>query len=267
MSGAEADVARVLVVLLGPAMGSAAALLADRLPRGEPVGLTRSRCRSCGRLLGARELVPVLSWLWLRGRCAGCGAAIPAWLLQAEIAGLALGIGAALVGAGAGQVLLGAGVLWCLLALALADLRHFRLPDVLTAALLVLALALAVIGDGRYWPGWPERLAGALAGAALGAGVFALLRAGYRWRAGREGLGAGDVKLMAGIGALTGPGALALVTLVAGLSALAVAGWRAWRRGRRLRRDARMPFGAFLALSAALVWLTWGGPAPFLALR
>ena len=79
-----AEIARVLVVVLGPAMGSAAALLADRLPRGEPVGLTRSRCRSCGRVLGARELVPVLSWLWQRGRCAGCGAAIPAWLLQAE---------------------------------------------------------------------------------------------------------------------------------------------------------------------------------------
>ncbi len=262
-----AEIARVLVVVLGPAMGSAAALLADRLPRGEPVGLTRSRCRSCGRVLGARELVPVLSWLWQRGRCAGCGAAIPAWLLQAEIAGLALGIGAALVGAGAGQVLLGALVLWCLLALTLADLRHFRLPDALTAALLVLAIGLAVIGDGRHWPGWPERLAGALAGAALGAGAFAALRAAYRWRSGREGLGAGDVKLMAGIGALTGPGTLAVVTLVAGVSALAVAGWRARARGRRLRRDARLPFGAFLAMAAALVWLLTGAPAPFLALR
>ncbi len=262
-----AEIARVLVVVLGPAMGSAAALLADRLPRGDPVGLTRSRCRSCGRVLGARELVPVLSWLWQRGRCAGCGAAIPAWLLQAEIAGLALGIGAALVGAGAGQVLLGALVLWCLLALTLADLRHFRLPDALTAALLVLAIGLAVIGDGRHWPGWPERLAGALAGAALVAGAFAALRAAYRWRSGREGLGAGDVKLMAGIGALTGPGALAVVTLVAGVSALAVAGWRARARGRRLRRDARLPFGAFLAMAAALVWLLTGAPAPFLALR
>ena len=264
---AAADIARVFVVLAGPASGSAAALLADRLPRGEPVAFVRSRCRSCGRVLGAAELVPLVSRLWLGGRCAGCGAAIPAWLWQAELAGLGLGLGAALTGAGAGQVLLGAAVLWCLLALALADLRHFRLPDVLTSTLFVLALGLAALGDGAAWPGWPERIAGALAGAALGAGAFAALRAGYRWRTGREGLGAGDVKLMAGIGALTGPAALAPVTLVAGVSALAVAGLRAWRRGRRLRRDARMPFGAFLALSAALVWLLSGAPAPFLALR
>jgi len=237
----------VLAVLAGPAMGSAAALLAERLPRGEPVVLARSRCRACGTVLAARDLVPLWSWPRLGGRCRDCGAAIPARLWQAEWAGLGLGLAAAALAGGTGSPwpVLWAGLwLWALLALALADLRSFRLPDPLTAALAGLGLALA-------WPDWES----ATLGAAIGAGSFLALRLGYRAVTGREGMGLGDVKLMAGIGAGLGPLALPWVALTAALSALSLALWRARRRGRALRRLGRVPFGAWLAAAAVAVWI------------
>jgi len=255
MSAHWAEGMRLLVALSGPAAGSFAALLADRLPRGEPVMLARSRCRSCGAPLRWFELVPVVSWLLQRGRCPRCGAPIPARLLQAELVGLGFGLGAAFLAPTPVTALLGALFLWCLLALALADLRFFRLPDTLTAALALLGLALMLAGDGTGWPLWQDRLVAALLGAFAGGGAFLALRLGYRRVAGREGMGLGDVKLMAGIGAGLGVAALPLVALLAAVSALGVAALRAWRRGRGLRRAGRVPFGAFLALAAAAVWL------------
>lgn len=233
-----------LLAPLGAAMGSFAALLADRLPRAEAVVMARSACRSCGTVLAGRDLVPILSWLSLRGRCRHCGARIPGWLWQAEWAGLGLGLLAAVWGGGGWDALAAALWLWCLLALALTDLRVFRLPDVLTAALLVLGLAVA-------WPDWR----GAGLGAAVGAGVFLALRWGYRAAAGRQGMGLGDVKLMAGIGAGLGAAALPLVMLIASGAGLGLALLRAWRRRRRLRRLGRVPFGAYLAAAAVAVWV------------
>lgn len=80
-----------LTLLLGAPMGSFAAFMADRLPRGEPVMLARSSCRSCGQVLRWWEMIPILSYVVLRGRCARCGDKIPPRLFQAELAGLALG--------------------------------------------------------------------------------------------------------------------------------------------------------------------------------
>lgn len=254
--GVTAPVA-LAIVLAGPAMGSFAALLAERLLRGEKVLLDRSRCRHCGQVLGWRELVPIWSWLRQGGRCTGCGGRIPAQLLQAELAGLGLGLGAVLVAPDTATALAGAAFLWCLLALALADLARFRLPDPLNAALFLLALVLALTGSGAGTgtEGIGERLVAALAGAVVGGGVFWALRLGYRAIAGREGMGLGDVKLMAGIGAGLGALALPMVALLAGLSGIGLAWWRARQRGRRLRRTGRVPFGALLAGAAAAVWL------------
>ncbi|MCC5986835.1 MAG: prepilin peptidase [Pararhodobacter sp.] len=261
MNGEAVPLAAALaIMLLGPAAGSFAALLAERLLRGEPVALERSRCRRCNQVLGWRELVPIWSWLWQKGRCAQCGAPIPPALLQAELAGLGLGLGAVLAAPDTATALAGATFLWCLLALALADLRRYRLPDALNAALLLLGLALALAGSGAgaaaASPG--GRLAASLVGALVGGGVFWALRAGYSAMTGREGMGAGDVKLMAGIGAGLGAPALPMVALLAGLSGLALAWWRARRRGRKLSRTARVPFGALLAAAAAAVWLLPG---------
>ncbi len=202
-------------------------------------------------------MIPLVSYAVLRGRCSFCGAHIPADLWHAEILGLLLGMAAVFASDGVPEAVLGAALLWCLLALTLADLKHFRLPDQLTGALLIIALVLAVIRiDGQMLH---RQFGLAIIGAALGFGFFGLLRLAYRWFTGREGLGFGDVKLMAGIGAAVGPMAIPYVTLVAGFSALFLALLRNWRTGRKVRRTARVPFGAALSVSAALVWLALEG--------
>jgi leader peptidase (prepilin peptidase)/N-methyltransferase len=134
--------------------------------------------------------------------------------------------------------------LWILLALGLSDLRCRRLPDGLTGALAVIALALA----------W--RVEGAFPLAALGAGLVAagafwLLRIAYRAARGREGLGLGDVKMIFGIAAGTGLVLLPWVTLMAAVAALASAAV-ARALGREGSRE--MPFGTYLAGAAAVVW-------------
>lgn len=232
----------VLLVLIAPFVGSFLGVLIDRLPRGQDVVLTRSACRSCATPLGPRDLIPVLSFTGTRGRCRHCGATIPPWLLYTEIAATGAGVIAVILGRTPPEMGLIALVLWLLWTLAISDLLHFRLPDLLSGALFGAALVWALVAGA---PG------DALIGAALGAGSFLALRLGYRALRGREGLGLGDVKLMGGLGALTGPWDLALMVLIAALLALLVAalskgGWRATRA---------LPFGAALAGAGAAVWI------------
>lgn len=233
----------LLLVLISPAVGSFLGVLIDRLPRGQSVVWPRSVCRSCGAGLGLRDLIPVLSYLTARGRCRQCGTAIPRWLLGIELAAIGTAIIAVLLGSTAGQMLAIAAVLWLLLALAGADLLWLRLPDILTGALLACALGWVLLTSGD--PG------AALIGAALGAGSFLALRLGYMALRGREGLGLGDVKLMAGLGALTGPWDLPLMVLIAALAALAGS---ALSPGG-LRGSRALPFGAALCAAGAVVWL------------
>ena len=241
------------LALLGAAMGSFAALAAERLLRGEPLALARSRCLSCNATLRARDLVPLISYPLLRGRCARCHARIPPLLWQAEITGLAMGAVAGWAAPDPLRALLLAAWMWSLLALALADLRRFRLPEPLMALTAALGLALALAGDGTGWPDPGTRLTTALAGAALGGGAFWLVRAAYLWRTGRDGMGLGDVLLIAALGLALGPLRLPLVVLLAAATALLLALLRARRKGRSLRRLGRLPFGAALALAGALV--------------
>ncbi len=233
----------LFLLLLAPCIGSFLGVLVDRLPRGEDVTRAPSACRACGTRLGWRDLVPLVSFALLRGRCRQCGAAIPAWHLYLEIAATGAGVIAVLLGQGPAAMLLIAGVLWLLLALAVADLIWLRLPDVLTAALLGLALLWVWQSGGD--------VVQALLGAALGAGSFWAIRVVYRALRGREGLGLGDVKLMAGLGALVGPLGLPQMVLLAALLALAAAALQAGP----LRATRPLPFGAALCASAALWWL------------
>ncbi len=237
----------LLLLLLGPAMGSFMAALAERLPNGPGIIGTPSHCHSCQRRLRWYELLPILSYLGLRGQCASCHSPIPARLFYAEIAGLAASVAAVSLGLTALHMLLSALLLWCLLGLFLCDISCFRLPDILTGTLLIIGLALAAEDPGRDVP---HALLEALSAAA----VFYLIRLSYRRIRGREGLGLGDVKLVAGIAAALGIAALPLVTLLAALAALGWAALLSWHRGRPLRQTTPLPFGAYLALATAVVW-------------
>lgn len=233
----------LFLLLAAPAVGSFLGVLVDRLPRGEDVLRHSSRCRTCRTRLALRDMVPILSYAILRGRCRHCGARLPGWLWLMELGASGLAVLAILRGGSGVDVWTSALLLWLLMALAASDLIRFRLPDALTAALAALCLG-AALPKGLFIY--------ALAGALLGAGAFMLLRLAYRaWR-GREGLGQGDVKLMAGLGALTGPGGLPLLVLIASLGALA--GTLLLRQGR-LRGDLVLPFGAALSAAGAVLWL------------
>lgn len=234
------------VIALAPAFGSFAALVADRLPRGEIIVAGRSRCDSCGAPLPARDLAPLLSWALLRGRARCCGAPIPAALPGMELAALAAALWAALV-APAALVPATAALGWALLTLARIDMRAMILPDALTLPLLLAGLGLSALGA----TGPP---AGHALAAALGYAMLAgIARAYRRWR-GIEGLGGGDAKLLAAAGAWVGLSGVASVMLIACLAGLAHAGFGALA-GRPTGWREPTPFGPALALGLWLVWL------------
>ena len=190
--------------------------------------------------------MPVLSWLWQKGRCRYCGHRLGWFYPGVELAALAVALSAVLVdGDGAWlDCLLG----WWLLTLGWIDLRRWLLPDVLTLPLVLAGLVAAAVFD-------PAGLMQRALGAALGYTSLAAVAALYRKLRGREGLGGGDAKLLAASGAWVGAAALPQVILLAALSALLVAaGLRL--TGVRLRASSAVPFGPFLALATWVVWLS-----------
>lgn len=234
----------LFLLLISPAIGSFLGVLADRLPERRSI-LAPSACAACGARLGPGDMVPVLSALASRGRCRRCGAPIPGHLLRIEVAAFVAALAAVVWTGGRAEMWATAAVLWCLIALFYADLRHFLLPNPLTLALLVLGLALAAADPGRSLG------EGALS-AAIGFAAFQAVRWAYALWRGREGMGFGDVKLMAGIGAAVGWADLPWVALLAALMGLCVAAFEARRRGARPRGDAELPFGSFLTAAAAV---------------
>lgn len=235
----------ILLPVLGLAVGSFVGLVSVRLPAGEGVAAGRSRCRGCDRTLGAGELVPVFSYLLQRGRCRRCGAAIGLRYPLIELAAAGVGLWAALHHGGPAAFIT-AGFGWSLLLIALVDAEHFWLPDVFTLPLLGAGLAAAAILEPEALP---HRLAGALAGFA----ALWLLAAAYRRLRGREGLGGGDPRLFAAIGAWVGWMGLPTVLLWACAAGFSVVAGRLAAR-RPVSGADQLPFGVFLAIGA---WLTW----------
>ena len=235
--------------MLGAIAGSFLATIAVRWPDGRSVLRGRSACDGCERTLGARDLVPLVSWTAARGRCRACGAQIDARHPAIEAGCAAIGVASALAApgvAGAAGAVFG----WLLLTLAVMDARDFWLPDGLTAVLALAGLASVTVVP----PALPDRLIGGVGGFAL----LWLVAAGYRrWR-GVDGMGGGDPKLFAAIGVWLGWRMLPGVLMVAGLVGL---GWIAWRhtRGHAVARDDAMPLGTLMAIAAYPAWLVMVG--------
>jgi leader peptidase (prepilin peptidase)/N-methyltransferase len=232
--------------ILGAIVGSFLATILVRWPEGRSVVAGRSRCDGCGAALGPLELVPILSFLVRRGRCRRCGAAIDWRHAAIELGAGTIGLVAVLVHplplAGA-TMLLG----WMLLLIAALDAEHQWLPDALTLPLVALGLLSG-------WAGLGPPLLDRAIGAAAGWLVLVLLGLAYRVLRGREGLGGGDPKLLAAIGAWLGALHLPFVLLGAGLLGLAAA--LAMKvRGREVGRTTRLPLGTFMALAAWPIWL------------
>ncbi len=233
-----------LLGLVGATIGSFIALVSLRWPRQQPFLVARSRCSTCGEQLRWFELLPLLSYLVQRGRCRRCGAAIPPRYPLVELASAAVGITAAALTGDAPHALVAAIFGWWLLLLALLDGEHYWLPSALTLPLLGAGLAACAWLD-------PARFAANLIGAAAGWLSLAAVAAAYRYGRRRDGLGGGDVKLFAAIGAWLGWDRLPLVLLGAAVTALI--GALVWRR--RFTATDRVPFGVFLAAATWAVYL------------
>ena len=242
----EAGAAGWVLLLIAPFIGSFLGLIIQRLPEGLAIAFARSVCDECGVRLKTRDLVPVLSWLWQKGRCRYCGHPLGWFYPGVELAAVAIALSAVLVDGGEGawlDCLLG----WWLLTLGWIDLRRWLLPDVLTLPLVLAGLAAAAAFD-------PTGLTQRALGAAVGYTSLAAVAALYQKLRGHEGLGRGDAKLLAASGAWVGVAALPQVILVASLLALLIAaGLRL--TGIRLGARSAMPFGPFLALATWVVWL------------
>jgi leader peptidase (prepilin peptidase)/N-methyltransferase len=235
--------------LAGLVVGSFLNVCIHRLPRRESLVWPASHCTSCHRALAWYENVPIVSWVVLGGRCRTCRAPISIAYPVVEAITAAVFAGAALV---YGLTwLLAARLLFAsaLIVLFVIDLRHRILPNAIT-------LPGVVTGFVASWflpPGWLSSLIGIVAGGGI---LLAIAEAYYRVR-GQEGLGMGDVKMLAMIGAFLG-WPLMVLTLVVASFAGSLVGVALLASGRGTMQAA-LPFGTFLAIGA-LVAAVAGDP-------
>ena len=235
--------------LFGLVIGSFLNVLVYRLPRGKSVVFGRSQCPACGKTIAWYDNIPVVSYALLRARCRHCRARIS---LRYPVVELLTG-----AGAGAAVWFLGASLeavrvfvfFSALVVITLVDWSHRVIPDALSLGGTVFGLLAASVCPGVAF-------LDALAGAALGGGLLLAVALGYRAVRKVEGMGGGDVKLMAMIGAFLGWRMVFPVLILASFAG-AVYGIYLMRRGATARTA--VAFGSFLAPAAALVYLFGAG--------
>lgn len=286
----------ILAGLLGLAFGSFLNVCLSRWPEGESVVKPRSHCRNCGRTLAWWENIPVASWLALRGRCRTCKAKISWRYPLVELSVGALWANAArrsITVITSGQVtpnlfweeivvaLVMMLFIWVVVALAFLDAEHLWLPDWLTWPAIAIGIAFkaSVAAIGYYVPTcrtcdfiplgcWdcvsPFRAAFiSLLSAVVAAGLILLIRWTYWLVRRREGIGLGDAKLMAMLGAWLGLSG-ALLSFVIGVTlgaafAVVLLAIPAGRRGSETWLAAKLPLGTFLCIGGIISSL-WGQP-------
>lgn len=224
------------VLFLGLTLGSFANVCIYRLPKNESVVSPLSRCPSCNAQIAARDNIPVFSYLLLKGKCRQCTAPISILYPVIEIVTAFL-------------ILFGFikfGVSWkfavfCILGPALViisivDIKHKVIPDIITLPGIVFGLVA-----GSYLVGLKDSSIGLL----VGGGTFLIISRIYYWIRGRVGMGGGDIKLIAAVGALLGWQQVILIIFLSAFvgSLFGLVGLV----GRRLRTSSEIPFGPFLA--------------------
>src|ERR1700722_14854982 len=225
----------IFAAVLGALVGSFLNVVVYRLPRGESLVAPGSHCPSCAARVKPYDNIPVLAWVWLRGRCRACRAAISPRYPLVEFVTAALCAGGLIRYSSPVHVTLGLLAVLVLVPVALIDLEHHVIPNAITAPAAILALLLGTTLDPS---GEPARL---IAAAAAG-GLF-LLAALISPR----GMGMGDVKLAGLLGLLLGA-EVAPALAIALLAGVVVGAIVIARRPVGERRRAGVPFGPFLAL-------------------
>ena len=269
----------VFAALVGLAFGSFLNVCLSRWPEGESVVKPRSHCRSCGHVLAWWENVPLVSWLALRGCCRSCKIWI-GWrypLVEAVVGGLwascwyrfaedAVFIGSTRELLAAGLRIAGFAIFfWLLVGLAALDAEHFWLPNAITLPGIALGVVFTVLNGyvsagADAQPSLLFLLLNTAFSILAAAGLILLIRWTYRLVRGHEGMGLGDAKLMAMLGAWLGlPGALvafALAVLMGAVASLALLAVPEARRGSQHWTMTKLPLGTFLCIGgvASALW-------------
>ena len=233
-----------LPLVFGLLVGSFLNVVIARVPEGRSVWAPRSACPRCGALIAWYDNIPLVSFLVLRGRCRGCRAGIP-WrypIVEAATGG-AFALAYVLLGP-TPEFLVAAVLLGALIAITAIDLRHQIIPDVISLPGIVVGFVANSLLPGGV--GWLD----SLIGIAVGGGIFLviILVSG-------GGMGGGDMKLGAMLGAFLG-WKLGLLALLLGVLAGGAVAVVLLLLGRKGRKDA-IPFGPYLALGGAVA-LLWG---------
>jgi len=228
---------------LGACLGSFANVIIYRLPQDKSIVRPRSACPKCGALIRWFDNIPIVSWLVLRARCRNCGGAI-SWRYPAVEFLMGLLFVLVYLFVGTNWLLLEYLIfVFGLLTVSMIDFDHMILPDEFTLGGIVIGLLGAALNPDRgFWP--------ALAGVLVGGGFLWAIAAIYFALRKQEGMGGGDIKLLAWIGAVLGWGAIPFVVLSASLIGTLVGVVVMIRTKGDLRTA--IPFGPYLAFGAVL---------------
>lgn len=231
----------LMAFVCGAIIGSFLNVCIYRLPAGESIVFPSSHCPGCGVPISYRDNIPLLGYLLLRGRCRACGSAISLrYPLVEALAGVAMVLLLYRFGVSPALVVYGS-FMAALIVISFIDLDHQIIPDVISLPGIVVGLVCSALGQG---PPFVASVVGAL----VGGGILYAVAVGYHAITGREGMGGGDIKLLAMIGAFLGWRAVLVTLIVGSFSGALVGVVLIVARGT----DARMPipFGPFLALGA-----------------
>jgi leader peptidase (prepilin peptidase)/N-methyltransferase len=238
----------LFALAVGLVLGSFANVCIHRLPLGESVVSPRSRCPSCRAPIGAADNVPVLSWIVLGARCRHCRAPI-SWRYPAvEAANGLLYLAVALREGPTAKAVVEMALVTALLVLSLIDLDHQILPNVITLPGIAVGLLASLLLGG------PRAAVSSALAAAGGYLAFWAIAWVYRRTRGVEGLGQGDWKLAAMLGAFLGWERMLLTILLASIAGTVVGVVLVAARGRSAQHP--LPLGTFLGLAGILVLFT-----------
>jgi leader peptidase (prepilin peptidase)/N-methyltransferase len=239
---------QILMFCLGCCLGSFFNVVIYRLPLKNSIVSPGSHCPQCQKPIPAYDNIPVVSFLLLRGRCRFCASRI-SW--RYPLVELLAGVMVLLLFRRSGwhpQFFVELLFSSALLVIFFIDLDTMLIPDVISLPGIVVGFAASFLTPRLSW-------LDSLAGILLGGGLFYAIAIGYQWFRGQEGLGGGDIKLLAMIGAFLGWSGVVFTILVSSVTGAAV-GLIAMRRSRK-GFSTMLPFGPFLALGA-VCYLFWG---------
>ncbi|WP_420245421.1 prepilin peptidase [Roseiterribacter gracilis] len=229
-----------MTALLGLVQGSLFATIVLRLPQARPIGMARSVCDACGVRLVWFELVPLLSWGWLRGRCRRCGTTIALVHPLLEAGSMLVWIAALYLAPGDVPERFAWGFLGAsTLALLWSDFADQLLPDLIVGSIAVVGLTRAAT---------LQTLNEAVGASLLAGSLLLLVRWAFIRLRKREALGFGDVKLFAALGLWMQPQQIGPALLIAALATLTVA------LAARVQPQREIPFGPGLLLGAWIVF-------------